>query len=167
MMKFPTIFAVVAAVALFAGAVAEEKKDEKQEKPFPAYEAVVTARRVNIRSGPSTNYTRLMRANPGYRVLVTGEHNDWLRIGMPAECLLWVSKDYVKLDVQTKIGEVTAENVNVRVAPKLGADVVGQVNEGMFLVVTSSEGEWYEVRPPSTTSAWVHRDFVERAATGK
>lgn len=150
---------VIIALSVWAGA---EEEDKNKEEPFAAYEGEITGKRVNVRSGPGKNFTRVLKVNKGYKVLVTGRHGEWLRIRVPDECLLWIWKDYVKLDEETNTGTVTDDNVNVRIAPKLGADVVGQVDEGSQVAVTGGEGDWYEIKPPPTTSAWVHSDYVKR-----
>jgi len=166
-MRFRRLLAIVMMPALFAWAAAEEKENDEQQKPSADYEAEITGKRVNIRSGPGKNFSRILKVNAGYRVVVTGRHDKWLRIRMPAECLLWIWKEYVELDDETNTGTVTADNVNVRVEPKLGADVVGQVDEDARLVVTGDDGDWYEIEPPATTAAWVHSDYVKRVEPEK
>ena len=167
-MKLRTLLAAIILAAFSASAIAEENEDgAKKEKPFPVYEGEIAADRVNIRSGPGTNHARLLKVNKGYQVTVTGRRDDWLRIQVPNECFLWIWRDYVSLDTETNIGKVTADKVNVRVEPKLGAEVVGQVDEGACVVVTGDEGGWYEIRPPSTAAAWVHSDLVQRVEPEK
>ena len=134
-----------------------------EEKPaFEPYEGEIIASRVNIRSGPSTNYRSLLRAKKGFGVIVTGQEGDWLRIAVPLECLLWIHKDYVKVSEDGKSGRVTGDRVNVRIAPEAEADIVGQVVEGDELEVTGAEGDWLEIAAPPTASAWVHKDYVKR-----
>ena len=161
--KFRTWIAFLVMMSLSAWAAAAAKQNnEKDEGPPPAHEAEITGKRVNIRTGPGKNFTRILKVSEGYRVVVTGRRDEWLRIRMPAECLLWIWKDYVKLDDEMNTGTVTADNVNVRIEPKLGADVVGQVDEDARVVVTCDDGDWYEIEPPATISAWVHSDYVKR-----
>jgi len=142
----------------------EEAKpdDGKKADEFPAYEGEITAKRVNIRSGPGTNYRSLMRAKQGFGVLVVGEAGDWLKIAVPTECLLWIHKNYVKVSDDGESGTVSADHVNVRMAPEPEADIVGQVNTGAELEVTGGEGEWLEIAAPPTTFAYVHKDYVKR-----
>jgi len=144
---------------------AEEAKPDdgaKKADEFQAYEGEITAKRVNIRSGPSTNYRSLMRAKQGFGVLVVGDAGDWLKIAVPTECLLWIHKNFVKLSDNGESGTVTADKVNVRMAPEPEADIVGQVNTGAELEVTGGEGEWLEIAAPPTTCAYVHKDYVKR-----
>jgi len=161
-MKLGKATVLLAAFVVMLPAFADDSDNAKeQEKTYQPWVGEITGKRVNIRSGPGTNFTRIARANSGYRVLVIGRNQQWLKIKIPPECLMWIWKSYVDLDPETNIGRVTADNVNVRVAPKLGADVVGQVDEGAQVEVTGGEGDWYEIKPPSTTAAWVHSDYVK------
>lgn len=160
------IFAVATSFCL-AYATGEERNKQPEKETFAAYEAEITGDRVNIRSGPGIAFTRLMRAGKGYCVTVIEQHGDWLRIAMPAECLLWIHGDYVRQQSDSNMGIVTGSRVNVRVGPEPRADVVGQVTRGMAVVITARIGKWYEIRPPSTTSACVHSDFVKRLEPDK
>ena len=160
------IFALAVSFCL-SQATGEEANQQPEKEPFAAYEAEITGDRVNIRSGPGQNFTRLMRANEGYRVIVIDQHGEWLRIAMPPECLLWIHSDYMRQQSDSNTGVVTGSRVNVRVGPEPKADVVGQVTRGMAVVITARIGKWYEIRPPSTTSACVHSDFVKRVEPGK
>jgi N-acetylmuramoyl-L-alanine amidase len=170
-MKQRILLAMIAATACGALAIADNRNgdgsEEKKEKDFEAYNARITGDSVNIRSGPGVAYTAVTEADEGYIVLVTGTEGGWTQIRMPYECLLWIHRDYVNLDEDTDIGAVTGDNVNVRIAPRLGTTVVGQVDEGMYLVVTGEDGDWFEIRSPSTASAYVYSDYVERIKVEK
>jgi len=146
------------------GKKADEAKpdDAKKADEFQPYEGEITAKRVNIRSGPSTNYRSLMRAKQGFGVLVVGDAGEWLKIAVPTECLLWIHKNFVKVSDNGESGTVSADHVNVRMAPEAEADIVGQVNTGTELEVTGGEGEWLEIAAPPTTCAYVHKEYVKR-----
>ena len=178
-MKLRTCLALLALIAISCPLLAEDtnekkgdapekKGEEKQKKEeFPVYEGVVTADRVNIRSGPSTNYRGMIRVKKGYRLLVIGKEGDWARISTPDECLLWINKEYVKVDSDTKTGAITANHVNIRIAPEAEADIVGQVDKDMSVEITGGEGDWLEISPPSTTSAWISASYVQRVEPEK
>lgn len=57
--------------------------------------------------------------------------------------------------------KVLADNVNLRAAGTLDAEVVGQVSETDVLMARTFEGEWVEVAVPAGIDLWVHRDFVQ------
>lgn len=142
----------------------EGKKDEPKSEP---YKAEITAKRVNVRSGPGTNYHSLFKASKGYVVIVRGVEGEWARLQVPAGCLLWIHRDYVDLDEASSTGRVTGDNVNVRIAPVEDADIVGQVSEGVQVCVTGEEGQWYEIKGPDAASLWVHTSYIKRLETDK
>lgn len=58
--------------------------------------------------------------------------------------------------------EVTGNNVNLRSAPGLPSDVVGQVSKGEVLELLGSvEDAWVKVAPPSNVDLWVASQYVE------
>ena len=73
---------------------------------------VVTASRLNMRSGPSTDYSIMHVLWQGNRVKVIGESNGWYQIKLSDGRIGWVSSAYLKLDAvdtrQQKINTVIA-----------------------------------------------------------
>ena len=56
---------------------------------------------------------------------------------------------------------VIGNRVNLRARPDLRAEVVGQVDRGEQLTVTSITDSWAEILPPDGVEFWIHGDFVE------
>lgn len=68
---------------------------------------VVTASRLNMRSGPATTYSIIHVLWQGNKVKVIGELNGWYKIQLSDGSTGWVSKDYLQLDArQEKINLV-------------------------------------------------------------
>lgn len=59
----------------------------------------VTASRLNVRKGPSTSYSIMHLLWNGNRVKVIGESGNWYQIRLSDGRTGWVSKNYLKLDV--------------------------------------------------------------------
>jgi uncharacterized protein YgiM (DUF1202 family) len=59
---------------------------------------VVTATRLNVRSGPSTNYSSIHTLWQGNQVKVIGQSGDWYQIKLSDGRTGWVSKTYLRLD---------------------------------------------------------------------
>ncbi|MCB1069277.1 MAG: SH3 domain-containing protein [Verrucomicrobia bacterium] len=57
---------------------------------------------------------------------------------------------------------VNSDRVNLRSRPDLQSEHVGTVNQGDILQVIARHGDWIEVVPPTETTFWVHRDFLEQ-----
>jgi hypothetical protein len=56
---------------------------------------------------------------------------------------------------------VTAESVNLRTAPRMESEVVGQVAKDDVLDVLRIDGNWLEVVPPTNVDLWVYGDLVQ------
>jgi hypothetical protein len=60
---------------------------------------------------------------------------------------------------------VKADRVNLRAAPSLKSEVVGQVQMGDVLAAKSGlDGEWIEIVPPAGVALWVFGDLVKDGA---
>ena len=58
-----------------------------------------------------------------------------------------------------KVGIITGDVVNFRASPNTSAKIINQLVKGTKVTVTSSEGDWYEVRY-SDADGWIHGDYV-------
>ncbi len=53
--------------------------------------------KLNIRSGPSPNYSVVCVVKQGDTLALRGEFNEWLKIAPPAGSRVWISADYAEL----------------------------------------------------------------------
>jgi hypothetical protein len=58
---------------------------------------VVQPAKLNVRSGPSMNYSVVAVLNKDDSVAMRGEFNEWLKIAPPAGSRVWISEKYVEL----------------------------------------------------------------------
>ncbi|HOO76950.1 MAG TPA: SH3 domain-containing protein [bacterium] len=59
-----------------------------------------------------------------------------------------------------------AGDVNLRAGPSLRAEVVGQLEKGQEVRMVSREGEWLQIVPPATLSAYVSGEYIRDGAVG-
>lgn len=52
--------------------------------------------KLNVRSGPSQNYSVVCVVNEGDALTQRGEFNDWVKIAPPAGSRVWISADYIE-----------------------------------------------------------------------
>jgi Bacterial SH3 domain len=57
---------------------------------------------------------------------------------------------------------VITDNVNLRVRPDAGTEVVAQAHEGQILTVVQVEGIWRGVLAPTNAQVWVKSQFVKK-----
>ncbi len=58
---------------------------------------VVQPEKLNVRSGPSQNYSVVAVVNKGDMLSLRGEFNDWLKIAPPQGSRVWISTDFVEI----------------------------------------------------------------------
>ena len=56
---------------------------------------------------------------------------------------------------------VTSDNVNLRVRPDAGTEVVAQVQEGQLLSVIRVEGDWLGILAPTNAGLWLKKQYVK------
>ena len=57
---------------------------------------------------------------------------------------------------------VITDNVNLRVRPDAGTEVVAQAQDGQVLTVVQVEGDWRGVIAPTNAQVWVKSQFVKK-----
>ena len=57
---------------------------------------VIQPEKLNVRSGPSLNYSVVAVLSKGDTVSLRGEFNDWLKIAPPPGSRVWISADFVE-----------------------------------------------------------------------
>ncbi len=58
---------------------------------------IVQPDKLNVRSGPSPNYSVVCVVRQGDSIALRGEFNDWLKIAPPAGSRVWISEDYAEI----------------------------------------------------------------------
>lgn len=56
---------------------------------------------------------------------------------------------------------VVADNVNLRVRPDAGTEVVAQVQEGQLLFAVRVQGDWLGILAPTNAGLWLKKQFVK------
>jgi hypothetical protein len=132
------------------------------------YMAEITADRVNIRSGPGTNYYICGKLNTGDRVKVVSHKFPWSRIVPPVGSFSWISTQYVRVDSDDPaVGTVTGDNVRVWVGaedlrPMLSATFSLKLNRGEQVKLLGEEkDDYYKIAPPTGAYRWVSTQYTK------
>ncbi len=164
---------------LFLGEASILEASEDMEFPFSGR---VCADNVNIRAGASVNFEALCQLNRMDKVIVVGEVYQWYEIKLPSKVKCFISRDYVyrvknyatlgsEADVSNgayiirKEGIISADNVNVRSGRGTKYSSLGQVNSGDSVTILEEYKDWFQIKPPQGSFAWVHSDFIKYAQT--
>ncbi len=140
---------------------------EENVPPFP-YIAQITGDKVNIRSGPGTNYYACGKLNKADRVKVVGIQFSWSRIVPPAGSFSWISKQYVSIDLNNPaVGTVTGDGVRVyagsdKLKPIHSETVQLKLNKGDKVgLLGKEEDDYYKISPPAGSYLWVSTRYTE------
>jgi uncharacterized protein YraI len=116
----------------------------------------VTASRLNVRKGASTNFGKASDRNPvelGAILRVYDEKDGWYRISSSSQH--WVSGRYTK-DVWK--GTVTASRLNARSGPGTSHGKVGSYPKGYELWIDEIDGGWCKV---NFEEKWVSKRYLD------
>ena len=125
---------------------------------------IITGDRVNLRSGPSTAYSRLTYLNRGDTVTVTGTSGNWYAVTFGSYSG-YVHKDYVSYSgssgsaASAQTGTVTGDRVNLRSGPSTAYSRLTYLNRGDTVTVTGTSGNWYAAAFGSY-KGYVHQNYV-------
>ena len=144
------------------------KLDSEQPKPGEDEKIIATGKTtvssLNVRSGPSSNYSKLGILTKGTKVEVVERYsNGWYKIKYKGS-YGYVSGAYVSLDGSK--GEViatgkTTAGLNVRSGAGTGYKKIGYLNKGTKVeIVTKLSNGWYKIKFNSSYG-YVSGDYVK------
>ena len=112
--------------------------------------------KLNIRSGPGTEYTVVGMLFKDNQVAVTAAGKDWLEIRAPEITATWIMARYLKN------GRLTA-GVILRSGPGIGYEKMGIARAGMTVKTAGqvTAGGWVMIQPFYWTRAYVGRPAIK------
>jgi SH3-like domain-containing protein len=113
--------------------------------------------KVNMRSGPGTNYPILWELGQGYPLMVIGRQGSWLKVRDFENDEGWV---YQPLVGKTAHLVVKERIVNIRSGPGTRFRVVGQAKYGVVLRTMERGSGWVKVQHENGLTGWVSRSLL-------
>lgn len=102
------------------------------------------------------------RALPKYSRFFKVGRSLWLSRGLYSGLLVLVTAISATAAEPTNFQvRVVADNVNLRVRPDAGTEVVSQVHEGQLLSAIRVEGDWLGILAPTNAGLWLKKQFVK------
>jgi len=164
---------VCLSVALLASS-AWAQTPEKTVQPVvgsPHYTAAVIADKVNVRSGPGTNYYECGRLNSGDTVEVKGTQAGWSRIVPPPGSFSWISMKYISINAdEPSIGILTGDGIVVYAGsdyeePMHSTTKQVTLKRGAKVTLLNEEKDGYfKIVPPKGSDLWVSSQYLKREA---
>ena len=155
--------------------------NHNQSKHVNAKETVkVTASRLMLRSGTSTNHRIIDRLPRGTKLIVTDRlSNGWLKVMVDGR-VGYVSGNYtIKVNENNNTSEstnqrvdniikVTASSLNVRTGSSVAYSKKGYVHKGQELkAVEKASNGWFKVQLPNGDFGWISGRFAEVVKVNK
>lgn len=113
--------------------------------------------KVNMRSGPGTNYSILWELGQGYPLMVIGRQGSWLKVRDFENDEGWV---YQPLMGKTPHLVVKERIVNIRSGPGTRFRMVGQAKYGVVLRTMERGSGWVKVQHENGLTGWVSRSLL-------
>jgi uncharacterized protein YgiM (DUF1202 family) len=124
---------------------------------------LITTSRVNLRSGPGTQYAVLTMVESQTRLPIFGESDEWLKVRLDNGTVGWLHSDYVNLIPAAEGWPVlrVLSQGNIRLGPGSEFPVVASVEPNSGLMRLADSGDWLQVIYDSAAVGWVNRKMVE------
>ena len=137
------------------------------ENPQETLIGECTGNNVNVRTGPSTSYSRITMVNKGTQFDILGSQNGWYNIRLQNGTVGWMIGDYVKVfdgsdnGQEETIAQCTGDYVNIRTGPGTSYKRITMINRGVKFTVLGSKNGWYNVKLQNGTVGWIIGDYVK------
>lgn len=137
----------------------ERRATEKETKEVVVEKTnreIVTANKLNVRKGPSTEEDVITTLTKGTVVEIVERENGWNKIKLSDEEEGWVSGDYTQIET----GIVTANKLNVRKGPSTEDEKIGELEYKTDVEILEENENWFKVEIDDNTTGWVSGDYV-------
>ncbi len=143
--------------------------------------AVVTAYRLNVRTGPGTNFTIIAKLNSGQVVPLAGYRNadgSWVQVALPNGTVGWSSSTYLRPNISilslpiwggtggqppaNATAVVTASFLNVRFGPGVSYGILTTITNGttVRMIGRNGDGSWVKVILPDGRQGWTNTFYL-------
>ena len=124
----------------------------------------VTATNLNVRTGPSTSYSKVGQIHNGQKYVVIDVVSSgsltWYKFWYDGQARWCAATGYTKVVTWSNVFEVTATNLNVRSGPSTAYSIIGTIHNGEMYVKYGTSGSWYHFWYAGRTDAWSHSGYV-------
>jgi len=157
--------------------VAQQPQEETQK----IKQATITGSAVNVRSGPGTSYGSVTTVSNGAKFNVTEVSGQWLKIRLPDGKQGWIAGWLAAVteiavanpapvtspppatnnpttppnNTGSTVAVVNGNEVNIRIGPGTGHNVITKVSRGQRVGVLERSGDWAKVQLDGGVVGWV------------
>lgn len=127
----------------------------QSQTPEPQAAVVAAEQSAEIRPFYDRKTAVLLKLEAGTPVRVVHQNVPWSRVQVPGGLVVWVHKDFVKMDGMTAV--VQTSRLRARPMPSTDAQShpVGKLKKDQRLPVLDRQDDWLKVLAPEDLGAWV------------
>ena len=136
---------------------------------------IVTAYKLNVRSGPSTKYSVVGSLSKNKEVTILSSSQGWHKVRLSNNKEGWTSGKYIKTSQESnlnnnsntvsnttnKAGVVTTYKLNVRSGPSTKYSVVGSLSKNKEVTILSISQGWHKVRLSNNKEGWASGKYIK------
>ena len=137
----------------------------------------VTADALHVRTGPSTNHSKVTKVYRGQTVNILESSNGWHKVKTPSGHVGWSSAEFISLsggsnnsgsnnntNTETpssgKKATVTASALNVRSGPSTSNSIIGKAYKGNTVEILDSSNGWYKIKLSNGQVGWASSQYI-------
>ena len=121
---------------------------------------IVTGDSLNVRESPNLAAKVLAQFSKGAKVKVIGYSDDWYNVSYN-DVAGWVYSEFLSVrDESIGTGTINGEDVNVRSAPNLTAEVITRFDKGAKVEVFERSADWYRIGISDDKYGWVFSKYI-------
>lgn len=148
---------------VFMAVLVTAARAQSDEYPLTAE---ITSSAAHVRTDSTIGAESICLLNRKHRVEIVGQAYDWFKIKLPSSAPAYVNQQFVEINPEENdSGEISGDNVNIRLKPDLSGSILGQVQSGYKIRILGKSGNWFRIRPPDDATGWVHKNMVGKPLT--
>ncbi len=122
----------------------------------------IDGEKVQLRTGPGTNYAAKWQYGKGYPVKILTTKGKWYKVKDFENDTGWVYKSLVKRTPHmiVKVNKGKNKKINIRSGPGTKYKVVGQAYYGVVFETVKQSSGWAQVKHESGLKGWVKRSLL-------
>jgi SH3-like domain-containing protein len=119
--------------------------------------ASIAKDRINIRSGPGTNYELLWQLYKDYPVKILEKKGDWAKTMDYENDIGWIHRSLLS---KTHTVIVTVDKANIRTGPGAQYGIAFKAEQGVIFYLVGRKGKWLKIRYLNAYEGWIRQDLV-------
>lgn len=127
---------------------------------------IITARTLNIRSGPSTEHSQQGQLKQDQEIQIVGEKSEWYQIKDERGVNGWIHSDYVKLIPNLPRAYIKTDSANVYTHTDKNAGILEVLKKEQVFFIKNYQDGWYRVETNSGIEGWILRKQVSLIVNG-